>query len=94
MAEPSPLSILDLADPETIERVSQRGDHLGALMRSVRGAADPDAEFQRIISDSGLLREIQVKRRQQILALALAFGTTKANMKKYLAAAGLVNDRD
>jgi hypothetical protein len=86
--------ILDLADMAVVRENARRNDALGAMLLKVLAAADPDAELQGILKDAGLFHVRQVRRRQQIERLRLAFGVKREVMKRYLAAAGLVNERD
>ncbi len=86
-------SILELADPRTLAQSAARGDALGALLRRVQAAADSDLEFQAGVKPlfTGYLR---VQRRQQITKLRLALGIERPVLKKYLRAAGIVNEMD
>ena len=88
------MRILDLADRAVVAENAKRQDAVGALLRKVLTAADPDVEFQGILRDAGIFRVRQVVRRQQIERLRLAFGMPRQTMKRYLVAAGLVNATD
>lgn len=88
------MRIFDLADPATVDRNSRLSDSVGAMLRELRTAADPDVAFQQMLRDAGYFHHRRSVRRFQIKKLATAFGVTKPEMKRYLLAAGLVNAAD
>jgi hypothetical protein len=86
-------TILNLADPESLRRSAERSDEIGAMLQRVIAAADADAEFQRAVAP--MLRGFaRVTRRRSIEKLRQALGMERAELKKYLRAAGLVNEMD
>ncbi len=90
--EPS-VPILDLADRDMVKRTSRRADALGALCRRLLEVGDPDGAFLDAVRPmfQGYDR---VERRRVIEALSRALGVERPTMKRYLRAAGVVNEMD
>ena len=85
--------ILELADPKTLARNAARRDPLGTFLEKVMAAADPDEEFQAVVKTL-FTGYRQVERRAHIEMLRLALGIERPVLKKYLRAAGIVNEMD
>jgi len=81
-----------LADLETVRRNSRRGDVLGALCRRLLEVGDPDGTFQDAVRPTFHCE--RVERRRQIQRLSVALGIKRPEMKRYLRAAGIVNEMD
>jgi hypothetical protein len=87
------LKILDLIDRSHCEKMAEGTDAAAICVKRVITAADPDAEFQRIVKGF-LASEIEYERRAKIHRLSVFFGVSAENMKRYLKAKGRTNQSD